>query len=46
MSLQDGLSKKEGFKPEASNPPEVKTPGNSRPKHDNKMVKRKVGSKK
>jgi len=41
-SLSEGLSKKESFKPEASNPPESKVKGTSRPKHDNKMVKRKV----
>lgn len=42
MSLKDGLSKKEGFTPEASSPAEVKRPGNSRPKYDDKMVKRTV----
>lgn len=39
MSLNDGLTKKEGFKPESSSPPATKT---GRPKHDNKMIKRQV----
>lgn len=45
MSLKDGLTKKEGFTPEASSPPET---GKSccRPKHDNPKVKRKGASKK
>lgn len=41
-SLTEGLSSKESFTPEASSPPEVKVKGNSRPKHDNKMIKRKT----
>ena len=40
MSLTDGLSKKEGFKPESASPPEAKVKGNSRPKHADKMIKR------
>lgn len=43
MSLNDGLTKKEGFKPSASSPPE--TSKNGRPKHDNDMIKRKPCSK-
>jgi hypothetical protein len=40
MSLNDGLTKKEGFKPESSSPGQ--TSKGMRPKHDNDKVKRKV----
>lgn len=39
MSLHDGLTKKEGFKPEASSPPEVPLKGASRPKHEGKVTR-------
>jgi len=45
MSLKDGLTKKEGFKPESSSPPETGK-GTHRPKHDNPKVSRKGATKK
>ena len=40
MSINEGLTKKEGFTPSASSPPKTST--NGRPKHDNSMIKRKA----
>lgn len=38
--LQEGLTKKEGFKPESQSPPQ--TSMGMRPKHHNDKIKRKV----
>lgn len=45
-SMSEGLTKKEGFKPESASPAEVKRAGNSRPKHEGKVKRTMRGSKK
>lgn len=42
MSLKEGVTKKEGFKPEKQSPPETRVGG--RPKHDNPKIKRHASS--
>lgn len=42
-AMSEGLTKKEGFKPESQSPGE--TSKGMRPKHDNPKIKRHTGSK-